>query len=47
MKHFNIVNACSVVDLIILKSEPDFLKQFSKFGDNVINNVEGSCFSKQ
>ena len=23
VKHFNIVNACSVVDLIILKAEPD------------------------
>ena len=23
VKHFNIMNACSVVDLIILKAEPD------------------------
>ena len=23
VKHFNIVNVCSVVDLIILKAEPD------------------------
>ena len=23
VKHFNIVNACSVADLIILKAEPD------------------------
>ena len=31
VKHFNIVNACSVVDLIILKAEPDCQSSLSNY----------------
>ena len=38
VKHFNIVNACSVVDLVILKAEP-VLKQSYKLCDDMVNNI--------